>query len=48
MGPAPKDQKASKVFLNLEIGDQKSAAEQERGYKLAQEFLKSVGGQVSQ
>lgn len=47
MGPAPKGQ-ASKVFLNLEIGDQNEAAEQEQGYKLAKEFLKSVGNQVSQ
>ncbi|KAH7617502.1 hypothetical protein NADE_007280 [Nannochloris sp. 'desiccata'] len=44
MGPAPKGQ-ASKVFINLEIGDQIEATKQEQGYKLAQEFLKSVGSQ---
>ena len=46
MGPAPKGQ-ASKVYLKLEIGDQNEAAKQEKGYELAQNFLKSVGSQVS-
>ena len=46
MGPAPKGQ-TSKVFIKLEIGDQNEAQKQEQGYKLAQEFLKSVGSQVS-
>jgi hypothetical protein len=45
MAPAPKGQ-ASKVFIKLEIGDQNEAAQQEQGYKLAQEFLKAVGSQV--
>ena len=46
MAPAAKAT-SSRVFIALEIGDQDEAARQEQGYKLAQDFLKSVGSQVS-
>ena len=46
MAPAAKAT-SSRVFIALEIGDQDEAARQEQGYKLAQDFLKSVDSQVS-
>lgn len=45
MAPAAKAS-SSRVFIALEIGDQDEAARQEQGYKVAQDFLKSVGSQV--
>ena len=47
MPPAAKAS-SSRVYIALEIGDQDEAARQETGFKLAQEFLKSVGSQVRQ